>query len=307
MNLENDKKESSIKEIKNDFKKTSNNKYISLENNNNFISKKYKKPHNVKFIPNKKPSRNVRPCSTLNSNINYSNTNFNTLNKSIIITNPNLYSYNQNDNKNKFKDSRYTFEELNRKFHTLKIEQRRREKSLVFYRNKSISKNKLNTKKFTNNIRRAISFSNLSSNLKNFMDKKYEDNLETIAYNTFYNKNHNTNYNKFLGKKSNKIDFLKLKINSMIDDFDKDEIKNKKPLISSYKNNTNYNLFYNCSKSKSKDLNFLNTKENDMNKYNIFAKSKLMDINDIKKINNNNSFYDINYNRGYNKIFNKRI
>ena len=69
----------------------------------------------------------------------------------------------------------------------------------------------------------------------------------------------------------------------MIDDFDKDEIKNKKPLISSYKNNTNYNLFYNCSKSKSKDLNFLNTKENDMNKYNIFAKSKLMDINDIKK------------------------
>ena len=306
MNIENDKKESSIKEIKIDSNNNSKNKYINVENNK-YTLKKFKKYNNTEYNQNKPPSRNTGPCSTLDSNLNLYNTNYNSLNKSIIISNQSFSSFNQNDIKNKFKDSKYTFEELNRKFHTLKIEQKRREKSLVFYRNKSINKNKINNnKKLSNKIRRAFSYSNLSSNLENYLNNNKKETLNKNICNSFYNKNINNKYEKFFSKKANKIDMLKLKINSMIDNFDKESTQNKKPKINNYKGMNKYSLFNNYKNSKPKGLSFLNTKDNDINKYNIFAKSKLMDINDIKKINNNNSFYDINYNRGYNKIFNKK-
>ena len=69
---------------------------------------------------NKSPTSNNPPYSTLDSSLNISTMYNNTLNKSLIYkeiikTIPNLNS-NKKTNINRLKDSKYTFEELNRKF-----------------------------------------------------------------------------------------------------------------------------------------------------------------------------------------------
>ena len=53
-------------------------------------------------------------------------------------------------------------------------------------------------------------------------------------------------------------------------------------------------------KNKTKKINIINIKERDIKKFNDFAISKVMDIDDIKK-QNKSDFFDYYYNRNNNK------
>ena len=302
MDFENNKNESSINDNgKKNYTEINTNKiYISLDNNfkkNHFrhINKKYNSNKN------KSPTSNNPPYSTLDSSLNISTMYNNTLNKSLIYkeiikTIPNLNS-NKKTNINRLKDSKYTFEELNRKFNSLKVDHRRRERSLT---GKINLKYKINKNYNKNNIKRAISFSKLKCNTYSLdINKGY---LNEINNNFYYQTQNSKNKNYFYNK-SKKNDFLRLKINSMINNFDKESKPNKKPVVNSFKYGKYYKKFYNYNKSKPKELNFISNTENDIKKLNIFAKSKLMDINDIKNINTKNNFFDYNYNRNYSKRF----
>ena len=93
----------------------------------------------------------------------------------------------------------------------------------------------------------------------------------------------------------------------MMNNFEKKLEQEKITRANTYKNlkNNNFKLLYNynINKKRSRNLNFLTNKENDINTFNILAKSKLLDINDIKNLSNNKNFYDYNYNRSYIKNF----
>lgn len=319
MNLENEKKEASFKTEKEENKNHSRNKqYISLENNKNTAKKNYFRRINKKLISNsnKSPSPNIRPCSTLDSSINFSNINHNTLNgsfiyKDAIITNPNLNTNNQ-IKINKLKDSKQTFEELNRKFHSLKVEQRRRDRSLSNFSNYKKNKNNyISNNYYTKDIRRNISYSKIVNSISNTMNSLDKNNYSTdkkrkfsfISVDNYHIKKQNIKFNKYLYKNSKKIDLLKIKINAMINNFDKKVTPNKIHFVKALNDTKKYKLYYNYNKSKNKNNNLIYEKDNDIKKFNVFATSKLMDINDIKE-NNKNNFFDYNYNRNYNKKFN---
>jgi len=307
-----DNKKVSPNKNQNNLEKTNTNKqYISIENNNK-TKKKFFKYKNKKYNADIKKSfsSNVLHCSTLDTSINFSNNNFNTLNRSIInkdtiTTNPKLNTKIKLNIKNRSKDKIYTFEELNKKFHSLKVDQRRREKSLTNFKGcKNTFKNLLNINNiFQNHIKRTTSHSKLICKTINPLDKNINDNLNNFNYNNFYLKTNNIIYNNKYLNKDSKTEYLKTKINNLMNDYDIKNTSNKMPSNNSYKYFKTYKSLYN--KSNYNDLNILNNKENDIKKFNIFATSKVMDLNDIKTINkNNNNFYDYNYNRNYSKKIN---
>ena len=263
---------------------------------NNFKNKNHRRI-NKKYILNKNKSLSLNnpPFTSLESSLNVSSLNNNTFNKPLIKTIPHFNTNIKNNNNNRLKDCKYIFEELNRKFNSLKVEHRRRERSLTGKHLNNIYNNNI--------IKRAVSYSKLRQNTYS-LDKIKNEKLNEINNNLYIQTQNNIN-SKYFNNKSRKIDFLQLKINTMINNFDKDTAPNKKPFVNSFKYGKNYNLFYNYNKSKPNNLNFISNKENDINKFNIFAKSKLMDINDIKNINAKNSFFDYNYN--YNRNYNKKL
>ena len=313
LNIENDKKESPIKDKSIHKENNFTKEYISLKNNNfnnynKYIRNKKFKNMNKKNLRSKinSPSTNTLHRSTLDSSFNFKNNNYNTLNKSlyseILVVNPNGSTLNKNTLNN------YTFDKLNKKFNSLIVDGKRRQRSFTNIRSDINNKSMFNTlnsntsnKLSAQNLKRAFSSTKLLKKRINPYDSEINNKFNKIKYNSFYIKSHSIKYNKNTFKKSRKNDFLKLKINSIIKNFDKDMTPNKKPIINYNKNSINYKLLDKYNKSKNMELNILNTKDNDIKKFNVFAKSKLMDINDIKNINKNNNFFDYNYNRNYKK------
>jgi len=313
LNIENDKKESPIKDKSIHKENNFTKEYISLKNNNfnnynKYIRNKKFKNMNKKNLRSKinSPSTNTLHRSTLDSSFNFKNNNYNTLNKSlyseILVVNPNGSTLSKNTLNN------YTFDKLNKKFNSLIVDGKRRQRSFTNIRSDINNKSMFNTlnsntsnKLSAQNLKRAFSSTKLLKKRINPYDSEINNKFNKIKYNSFYIKSHSIKYNKNTFKKSRKNDFLKLKINSIIKNFDKDMTPNKKPIINYNKNSINYKLLDKYNKSKNMELNILNTKDNDIKKFNVFAKSKLMDINDIKNINKNNNFFDYNYNRNYKK------
>lgn len=313
LNIENDKKESPIKDKSIHKENNFTKEYISLKNNNfnnynKYIRNKKFKNMNKKNLRSKinSPSTNTLHRSTLDSSFNFKNNNYNTLNKSlyseILVVNPNGSTLSKNTLNN------YTFDKLNKKFNSLIVDGKRRQRSFTNIRSDINNKSMFNTlnsntsnKLSAQNLKRAFSSTKLLKKRINPYDSEINNKFNKIKYNSFYIKSHSIKYNKNTFKKSRKNDFLKLKINSIIKNFDKDMTPNKKPIIKYNKNSINYKLLDKYNKSKNMELNILNTKDNDIKKFNVFAKSKLMDINDIKNINKNNNFFDYNYNRNYKK------
>jgi hypothetical protein len=205
--------------------------------------------------------------------------------------------------------SNYTFDKLNKKYKSLIVDGKRRQRSFINIRSDINNKSMINTLYFSKssnklsvqNLKRSFSTTKLLKKRINPYDNDINNKFNKIKYNSFYIKSNSIKYNKNTFKKSRKNDFLKIKINSIIKNFDKDMTPNKKPIINYSKNSINYKLLEKYNKSKNMELNILNTKDNDVKKFNVFAKSKLMDINDIKNINKNNNFFDYNYNRNYKK------
>ena len=91
------------------------------------------------------------------------------------------------NNNNRFKDCKYIFDELNKKFESLKVEHRRRERSL--------SGKTINNIYNNNNIKRAISYSKLRQNTYSF-DKKQNEKLNEIN-NNFYIQTQNNISSKY--------------------------------------------------------------------------------------------------------------
>jgi hypothetical protein len=219
------------------------------------------------------------------------------------VVNPNASALSKNNLNN------YTFDNLNKKYNSLIVDGKRRQRSFTNIRsdinNKSMYNttliSKISNKLSAQNLKRAFSTTKLLKKRINPYDNDINNKFNKIKYNSFYIKSHSIKYNKNTFKKSRKNDFLKIKINSIIKNIDKDLTPNKKPIINYSKNSINYKLLDKYNKSNNMELNVLNTKDNDIKKFNVFAKSKLMDINDIKNINKNNNFFDYNYNRNYKK------
>ena len=313
LNIENDKKESPIKDKSIHKENNFTKEYISLKNNNftnynKYIRNKKFKNMNKKNLRSKinSPSTNTLHRSTLDSSFNFKNNNYNTLNKSlyseILVVNPNASTLSKNTLNN------YTFDKLNKNFNSLIVDGKRRQRSFINIRSDINNKSMFNTlnsktsnKLSAQNLKGAFLSTKLLKKRINPYDIDINNKFNKIKYNSFYIKSHSIKYNKNTFKKSRKNDFLKIKINSIIKNFDKDMTPNKKPIINYNKNSINYKLLDKYNKSKNMELNILNTKDNDIKKFNVFAKSKLMDINDIKNINKNNNFFDYNYNRNYKK------
>ena len=81
------------------------------------------------------------------------------------------------------------------------------------------------------------------------------------------------------------------------------QLKSESNEIEELNNKKNFGLWKNklsnkYNGNKSKIYNILNFKERNLKKFNDFAISKLMDINDIKN-QNETSYFDYNYNRNY--------
>ena len=313
LNIENDKKESPAKDKSIHKENNFTKEYISLKNNtfnnyNKYIRNKKFKNMNKKNLRAKinSTSTNTLHRSTLDSSFNFKNNNYNTINKSlysdILVVNPNASTLSKNNLNN------YTYDKLNSKCNSLIVDGKRRQRSFTNIRsdinNQSVF-NTLNSKtsnKYSaQNLNRAFSSTKLLKRKINPYDSEINNKFNKIKYNNFYIKSHFIKYNKNTFKNSRKNDFLKIKINSIIKNFDKDMTPNKKPIINLSKNSINYKLLDKYNNSKNIELNILNTKDNDVKKFNVFAKSKLMDINDIKNINKNNNFFDYNYNRNYKK------
>ena len=90
-------------------------------------------------------------------------------------------------------------------------------------------------------------------------------------------------------KYKNKDSPLKAKLANLMSDI-KNEINNM---------NLKSNKIFK-EKNKTKKINIINIKERDIKKFNDFAISKVMDINDIKK-QNKSDYFDYYYNRKNNK------
>jgi hypothetical protein len=182
--------------------------------------------------------------------------------------------------------------EFNLKLETNQI----KKKCMTIYKNKY--KSKFNIKLDINNNINPKKLKKYSSY------SKFKNNI--INKNTIKN-NYNNEYNIFCRHSKSKLDIynygnkndrLKFKINSMIN-----QLKSESNEIEELNNKNNFGLWKNKLSNKYNEnnikiYNILNFKERNLKKFNDFAISKLMDINDIKK-QNETSFFDYNYNRNY--------
>ena len=171
-----------------------------------------------------------------------------------------------------------------------------KKKCLTTYKNKY--KSKFNIKLNINNDIHTKTLKKYSSYYRfknNIINKNPLKNNYNIEYNNIYlrSKSKLDIYNY-----GNKNDRLKFKINSMIN-----QLKTESNEIEELNNKNNFGLWKNklsnkFNENKSNIYNILNFKERNLKKFNDFAISKLMDINDIKN-QNQTSFFDYNYNRNY--------
>ena len=207
------------------------------------------------------------------------NSRFNTLNNSYMTKNQN-------------NEQRNIIDKLNHKFNSMNISYKRREMSLNNSRTNLTLKPK-------NNINTHYLYKKALSSFKLYKSKflpSYSNKVPNKKYNLL-------NYYKRIkmNKFTKKNDSIKIKINSLISNIDRDIIPNKAPSTYFYTNTQNNSLINNYIQRNNKEnfsVNIFNTNVNDMKKFNALAISKLMDINDIKKYNQSN-FYDYNYNRNY--------
>ena len=178
-------------------------------------------------------------------------------------------------------DLKNDLKQFNIKFNTFNIDKRKKEHNLTY--NKDKNKNKINTIKIKNNnhnyiFKRTSSFSRFNNNINRRICKNNYI-IKTIISNI-----------------KNKNESLKIRLNTMINDFKENmyQIREKSNKIRDLKQ---YKLFNKFKENINENYNIINIKERDIKKFNDFAISKLMDINDIK--NQNNNFFDYNYNRNY--------
>ena len=171
-----------------------------------------------------------------------------------------------------------------------------KKKCMTIYKNKY--KSKFNIKLNINNdihtktLKKYFSYSRFKNNIINKNSFKNNYNIE---YNNIFHRS-KTKLNIY--NYGNKNDRLKFKINSMIN-----QLKLESNEIEELNNKNNFGLWKNKLSNKYNEnnikiYNILNFKERNLKKFNDFAISKLMDINDIKK-QNETSFFDYNYNRNY--------
>ena len=171
-----------------------------------------------------------------------------------------------------------------------------KKKCMTIYKNKY--KSKFNIKLNINNdihTKTLKKYSSYSRFKNNIINKNSFKNNYNIEYNNIFpcSKTKLNIYNY-----GNKNDRLKFKINSMIN-----QLKLESNEIEELNNKNNFGLWKNklsnkYSENNIKIYNILNFKERNLKKFNDFAISKLMDINDIKN-QNETSFFDYNYNRNY--------
>ena len=178
---------------------------------------------------------------------------------------------NQEDLKNELK-------QFNIKFNTLNIVKRKKEHNLTYYKNKN--KNKINTNLGINN------------GIHNYIFKR------TSSYSRIKNNiNRRPCKNNYISNIQNKYAPLKIRLNTMINDI-KEEMYQIREKSNKIKDLKQYKIFNKFKENINENYNILNIKERDIKKFNDFAISKLMDINDIKNQNKRN-FFDYNYNRNY--------
>ena len=171
-----------------------------------------------------------------------------------------------------------------------------KKKCMTIYKNKY--KSKFNIKLNINNdihTKTLKKYSSYSRFKNNIINKNSFKNNYNIEYNNIFHRS-KTKLNIY--NYGNKNDRLKFKINSMIN-----QLKLESNEIEELNNKNNFGLWKNKLSNKYNEnnikiYNILNFKERNLKKFNDFAISKLMDINDIKN-QNETSFFDYNYNRNY--------
>ena len=171
-----------------------------------------------------------------------------------------------------------------------------KKKCMTIYKNKY--KSKFNIKLNINNdihTKTLKKYSSYSRFKNNIINKNSFKNNYNIEYNNIFHRS-KTKLNIY--NYGNKNDRLKFKINSMIN-----QLKSESNEIEELNNKNNFGLWKNKLSNKYNEnnikiYNILNFKERNLKKFNDFAISKLMDINDIKN-QNETSFFDYNYNRNY--------
>ena len=213
---------------------------------------------------------------TNNEFFNKENIRNNTIYQTLNILNNSKLRYTSNNNVNDLK-------EFNLKLNTSKLNEMNKKQSLTNIKGKYKSKifNGLN---INNNNQKKVLMK--SSSYAKFKSKLNKDKTCKNNYNSFFLRS-KSNLN--ILKYKNKDSPLKVKLANLMSDI-KNEINNmnlKSNKISKEKN-------------KTKKINIINIKERDIKKFNDFAISKVMDINDIKK-QNKSDYFDYYYNRNNNK------
>ena len=244
-------------------------------------------------------SKTVASSSFLDSHITENNNLNTTINNNFYINNTGLNIDNKKYNsfeKIKSKLKPYLKQNDFKEFKFKLDNNKNNKKFLTIYKNKY--KSKFNIKLDINNdfhTKKLKKYSSYSKFKNNIINKNAIKNNYNNEYNIFFrhSKSKLDIYNY-----GNKNDKLKFKINSMVN-----QLKSESNEIEELNNKKNFGLWKNklsnkYNGNKSKIYNILNFKERNLKKFNDFAISKLMDINDIKN-QNETSYFDYNYNRNY--------
>ena len=213
---------------------------------------------------------------TNNELFNKENIRNNTIYQTLNILNNSKLRYTSNNNVNDLK-------EFNLKLNTSKLNEMNKKQSLTNIKGKYKSKifNGLN---INNNSQKKVLMK--SSSYAKFKSQLIKDKTCKNNYNSFFLRS-KSNLN--ILKYKNKDSPLKAKLANLMSDI-KNEINNM-----NLKSNK-----ISKEKHKTKKINIINIKERDIKKFNDFAISKVMDINDIKK-QNKSDYFDYYYNRNNNK------
>ena len=270
-----------------------NEQYLTINNKKIFKKKYFKyKKQNKNSDTKKLSSSNMLPYSTKDTSFNICNNthnNFNTINWSILHKDPIMPNQNIYGNKmainNRRRNTADAFEEINKKINILKIDQKRRDKSLAKFSSTKFYKPKSNiVNYFRNNIKRTYSQTKL-------INKTVKSMKSNIKYKSYINQD-------------SKIECLKAKIHTLLNDYDKTIIPN---VLSTNNSIKSYKVFGNNNKKKEYNkLLLLNNNNNDIKKFNILATSKVFDLNDIKSFNKKiNVFFE--YNNAFNRNYSQKI
>ena len=213
---------------------------------------------------------------------NLNNTNNEFYNKENISNNSIYQALNVLNNSNWRFTSSNNVNDFNLKLNPTKLNEMNKKKSLTNIKGKYKSKI-FNGLQINNNQKSVLM---KSSSYAKFKNKLVKDKTCKNNYNSFFLRS-KSNLN--ILKYKNKDSPLKAKLANLMSDI-KNEINNM---------NLKSNKIFK-EKNKTKKINIINIKERDIKKFNDFAISKVMDINDIKK-QNKSDYFDYYYNRNNNK------